>query len=80
MKDLVSKQAENEQRLENERKKLLDKITELENDIIKEESGRRGKAGVSSCGIKSAMLERCINGRTWKETIRKKNKAITKHG
>ena len=37
VKDLVSKQAENEQRLDNERKKLLGKITELENDIIKEE-------------------------------------------
>ena len=57
VKDLVSKQAENEQRLDNERKKLLGKITELENDIIK-----RGKKAVeereswsSSRGIKSAM-------------------------
>ena len=41
VKDLVSKQAENEQRLDNERKKLLGKITELENDIIK-----RGKKAV----------------------------------
>ena len=41
VKDLVSKQAENEEKLENERKKLLNKISDLENDIIK-----RGKKAV----------------------------------
>eukprot|EP00943_MAST-04B_sp_MAST-4B-sp1_P000097 g97.t1 len=41
VKDLVSKQAENEEKLENERKKLLTKISDLENDIIK-----RGKKAV----------------------------------